>query len=300
MDFPRLTVFQAVARRLSFSQAADDLHLSQPAVSQHIRQLEAELGVKLFQRAGNRVELTDAGRILADYAGRVATLSEEVRRVLSEMAGLKRGFLRLAASSTPGLYLLPEALARFGQRYPGIEVSLWLGNSGTVAQQVLQGAADLGFVGLRPELPGLQVRPFVEDQIVLATPPGHRLTREVVFNQELLAGETLILREAGSGTRRVVEDCLVQLQVQPERVLLMAGCEGVRRGVAAGLGVGFASRRSLALELVQGLLCISPIAELTFQRPLYTLARKDRRHTSAALAFVATLTKDGPSTLSSG
>ena len=298
MDFPRLTVFQAVARRLSFSQAADDLHLSQPAVSKHIRQLEAELGVKLFHRAGNRVELTDAGRILADYAGRVATLSEEVRRVLGELAGLKRGFLRLAASSTPGLYLLPEALARFGQRYPGIEVSLWLGNSGAVAQQVLQGAADLGFVGLRPELPGLQVRPFAEDQIVLATPPGHRLAREVVFNQELLAGETLILREAGSGTRQVVEAGLAQLQVRPGRVLEMAGCEGVRRGVAAGLGVGFASRRSLALELAQGLLCISPIAEFTFQRPLYTLARKDRRHTSAALAFLAALGKDGPSALS--
>ena len=213
--------------------------------------------MKLFYRAGNRVELTDAGRILADYAGRVATLSEEVRRVLGELAGLKRGFLRLAASSTPGLYLLPEVLARFGQRYPGIELSLWLGNSGAVAQQVLQGAADLGFVGLRPELPGLQVRPFAEDQIVLATPPGHRLTREVVFNQELLAGETLILREAGSGTRRVVEDGLVQLQVRPGRVLEMAGCEGVKRGVAAGLGVGFViaaqpgpgARPGLALHL---------------------------------------------------
>jgi len=165
---------------------------------------------------------------------------------------------------------------------------------------VLQGAADLGFVGLRPELPGLQVRPFAEDQIVLATPAGHRLTREVVFSQELLAGETLILREAGSGTRRVVEDGLAQLKVRPGRVLEMAGCEGVKRGVAAGLGVGFASRRSLTLELAQGLLCISPIAEFTFQRPLYTLARKDRRHTSAALAFVATLAKDGPSALSSG
>jgi len=293
MDFPRLTVFQAVARRLSFSQAADDLHLSQPAVSKHIGQLEAELGVKLFQRAGNRVELTDAGRILADYAGRVTILSEEVRRVLGELAGLKRGFLRLAASSTPGLYLLPEALARFGQRYPGIEISLWLGNSGAVTQQVLQGTADLGFVGLRPELPGLQVRPFADDQIVLATPSDHRLALVAAFSRELLAGETLILREAGSGTRQVVEAGLAQLQVRPGRVLEMAGCEGVRRGVAAGLGVGFASRRALALELAQGLIYISPIAEFTFQRQLYTLARKDRRHTAAALAFLAALSKDG-------
>lgn len=293
MDFPRLTVFQAVVHRLSFSQAADDLYLSQPAVSKHIRQLEAELGVKLFHRGGGQVELTDAGRILADYAGRVATLSEEVRRVLDELDGLKRGYLRLAATSTPGLYLLPEALARFGQRYPGIEISLWLGNSDAVAQQVLQGAADLGFVGLRPDMPGLQIRPFASDQIVLVTPPGHRLAREVMFAPGLLAGETLILREMGSGIRKAVEANLARLQARPGRVLEIAGCEGVRRGVAAGLGVGFVSRRSLALELAQGVLCVSPMAEFTFTRQLVTLARKDRRHTPAALAFLAAMDKDG-------
>jgi DNA-binding transcriptional LysR family regulator len=294
MDFPRLTVFQAAARRLSFSQAAADLHLSQPAVSKHIGQLEAELGVKLFQRAGNRVELTDAGRILADYAERVATLNEEVRRVLGELAGAKRGYLRLAASSTPGLYLLPEALAHFVQRYPGIEISLQLSNSDAVAQQVLRGAADLGFVGIRPELPGLQVRPFAEDQIVLATPTDHRLARGAAFSRELLTDETLILREVGSGTRQVVEAGLAQLQVRPGRVIEMAGCEGVKRGVAAGLGVGFASRRALALELAQGLIHISPVVEFTFRRGLYVLARKDRRHTPAALAFVAALAKEIP------
>lgn len=294
MDFPRLTVFQAVARRLSFSQAADDLHLSQPAVSKHIRQLEIELGVELFRRAANRVELTDAGRILADYAGRMATLSEEVRRVLGELAGLKRGYLRLAASSTPGLYLLPEIVARFGRRYPGIEVSLWLGNSGAVAQQVLQGAADLGFVGARPELPGLQARPFAEDQIVLATSAGHRLSKTAVFDRELLAGETLILREVGSGTRQVVEAGLAALQVRPGRVIEMTGCEGVKRAVGAGLGVGFVSQRSLALELAQRVVSVVPVAEFTWARHLYTLVRKDRRHTPAALAFLAALGKELP------
>lgn len=293
MDFPRLTVFQAVARRLSFSRAADDLHLSQPAVSQQIRQLETELGVRLFQRAGNRVELTDAGQILADYAGRVASLSEEVRRVLGELGGLQRGYLRLAASSTPGLYILPQLLVRFGQRYPGIEISLWLGNSAAAAQQVLDGSADLGFVGSRSELAGLQVPPFAEDEIVLATPPGHRLSRGTAFRTDLLAQETLILREAGSGTREVVDAGLTRLQMRRGRVVELAGCEGVRRAVAAGLGVGFASRRSLTLELASGSVALSPVAELIFTRQLYTLARKDRRHTPAALAFLAALGKEG-------
>ena len=300
MDFPRLTVFQAVARRLSFSQAADDVHLSQPAVSKHIRQLEAELGVPLFRRTGNRVELTDAGRILADYAERVATQSEEVRRVLDELGGLRRATLRVAASSTPGLYLLPEALARFAQRYPGVEVSLQLSNDEAVAKQVLQATVDLGFVGARLELTGLQVRPFTDDQVVLVTPPDHGLARSQAFSRDLLAGETLIVREAGSGTRQVVEAGLALLQMRPGRVMEMAGCEGVKRAVAAGLGVGFVSRRALALELAQSLVCISPVAEFTFHRSLYVLARKDRRHTPAVLAFLAAVAKETPSGTLSG
>jgi len=292
MDFPRLAVFQAVARRLSFSQAADDLHLSQPAVSKHIRNLEAELGVTLFHRPGNRVELTDAGRFLADYAGRVSELTEEVRRVLAEIGQMRRGNLRLAASGTPGLYLLPMALARYAQRYPGIEITLQLANSREVAQRVLRGAVDLGFVGASLDLPGLQIRPLIEDQVVLITPPGHRLALPLRFRPDLLTGETLVLREAESGTREVVEARLARLQVRPDRVLEIAGCEGVKRVVAAGLGVGFVSRRSLALELAQGVLCVSPAPELTVVRHLHVLARKDHRHTQAALVFLSSLAKE--------
>src|SRR3990172_7350615 len=121
MDFQRLIVFRAVARHLNFSRAADELHLSQPAVSKHIHQLEAELGVRLFQRLGKRVELTEAGRIVADYAQRVSVLTEEVRRVIGELQGLQRGHLRIGASTTPGLYVLPDMLARFQKKYPAIE-----------------------------------------------------------------------------------------------------------------------------------------------------------------------------------
>ncbi len=147
MDFQHLTVFQAVARRLSFSRAADELNLSQPAVSKHIQLLEAELGVRLFQRVGRRVELTDAGRIVVDYAQRVSVLTEEVRRVLGELEGLQRGYLRLGASSTPGLYLIPEVLARFRKRYPAVQTTLAISNSADIARRVLAGEFDLGFVG---------------------------------------------------------------------------------------------------------------------------------------------------------
>jgi DNA-binding transcriptional LysR family regulator len=292
MDFQRLAVFRAVARRLSFSRAADELHLTQPAVSKHIQQLEAELGVRLFHRVGKRVELTDAGRIVADYAQRVSALTEDVRRVLGELEGLRRGYLRLGASATPGLYLLPEMLARFRKKYPQVETTLVITNSADVTRRVSAGEFDMGFVGAPTETPGLQVRPFVGDEIVLIVPPGHPLARQRAFAPDLLAQETLIVREPGSATRQIAEAHLTRLGVAPKAVLEMTGCEGVKRAVAAGLGVAFVSRRAVALEVAQRLVSVLEVSELHFARQLYLLTRKDARPSAATLAFLAIVLKE--------
>jgi DNA-binding transcriptional LysR family regulator len=284
-------VGQAVARHLSFSRAAEALSLSQPAVSKHIRLLEAELGARLFQRLGNRVELTEAGRLLADYAQRVSVLTGEVRRVLGELEGLKRGSLRLGASTTPGLYLLPEKLARFQQQHPDLEIALTFANSAAVARQVLSSELDLGFVGAAAETPGLQARPFAADDLVLIVPPGHALARTRTFHPDQLAQETLIVRESGSGTRQVVEAALARLGVRPRRTLELPGTEAARQCVAAGLGVAFVSRRAVALDAAQERVIIADIAELQFKRQLYILARKDARPSAASLAFLALMGK---------
>ncbi|MDQ1300947.1 MAG: lysR-type protein [Chloroflexota bacterium] len=286
MDY-RLSVFRAVAQRQHFTRAADDLDLSQPAVSKHIRLLEAEWGVQLFHRLGSRVELTDAGRILADYAERVAVLAEEARRVLAEMAGLQRGYLRIGASATPGLYLLPEVLARFQVRYPGLEVTLAISNSADVARRVLDAECDLGFVGAPTEAAGLQVRPFAEDEIILIVPPGHALVQQRVLAPEIFAGATLILREAGSGTRQLVEAHLASLGLRPKRTLELPGCEAVKRAVAAGLGLAWIARRAVTLEIAHGLICAPEIPALRISRRLCVLTRKDARPTAASLAFLA-------------
>ncbi|HLB48230.1 MAG TPA: selenium metabolism-associated LysR family transcriptional regulator [Anaerolineales bacterium] len=291
MDFQRLTVFQAVARRLSFSRAADELNLSQPAVSKHIQLLEAELGVRLLHRVGRRVELTDAGHIVADYAQRVSGLTEDMRRVLGELEGLQRGYLRLGASTTPGLYLLPETLARFRMRYPGVETTLAITNSADVTRRVRAGELDLGFVGAPAEAPGLQVRAFEGDEIVLIVPAGHTLARQRAFTSDLLARETLIVREAGSATRQIAEANLVRLGLSPRRVLEMSGCEAVKRVVSAGLGVAFVSRYAIALELAHRLVSVPEIPELHFSRQLFLIARKDARPSAASLAFLALMQK---------
>jgi len=296
MDFVRLSVFSAVARHSSFSRAAEELHLSQPAVSKHIRLLEAELGVQLLHRRGaaaarHRVELTDAGRIVADYAQRVSVLTEEVRRVLGELEGLQRGYLRVGASTTPGLYLLPQALAHFQKKYPGIEATLTIANSADVTRRVMSAQVDLGFVGVPTEMTGLQVRPFAEDEIVLIVPPGHSLAQQHSFTPGLLAEDTLILREAGSGTQQIAQSHLSELGVKPRRVMELSGCEAVKRAVAAGLGVAFVSRHAIALEMAQQVVSVPDMPELCFRRLLFILTRKDARPSAAALAFLALAAK---------
>ena len=292
MDYPRLQVFLSVAQHLNFSQAAEAVHMSQPAVSRHIRVLEAELGVLLFQRLGNRVDLTDAGRILADYAQRVFMLTEEVKRVLGEMEGLKRGYIRLGASTTPGLYILPEILARFRKKYPGIEPSLTIGNSAEIVRRLLSCDLDLGFIGSLVDAPGLQVRPFVDDEIVLITPSLHSFNQLDQISLDLWVRETLVVREAGSATRQIAESHLSQLGIKPQQILEIAGCEGVKRAVAVGLGVAFVSKRSIDLELAQNRLCTPEISALKIVRKLYVITRKEARPTVSALAFLAWAIKE--------
>lgn len=296
MDFPRLSVFLAVARQLNFRRAAESLHLSQPAVSKHIHQLEAELGLALFERRRNRVALTEAGRMLQDYGQRVSMLTDEVRRTLAELQGLQRGVLQIGASSTPGLYLLPERLARFRQDHPGVETQLVIGNSADVSRRVASGELDLGFVGALPDATGLQVRPFAEDEIVLIAPPRHPLARRAARSGAALtalAQETWIMREAGSGTREVALAGLAERGVTPARTMELSGCEAVKRAVAAGLGLGFVSRHAIALEVAYGLLTIVDEPGLRFRRPLYLVTRKDARPSPAVLAFMAHVLKHG-------
>lgn len=287
MNFQRLKVFQTVARLRSFSRAAEELYTSQPNVSKQVRQLETELGTSLFHRLGSGIELTDAGRAVYRYAQQVFDLTVEIQRTLAELEGLERGYLRLGASSTPGLYLLPEMIAAFNRRHPGLDVSLAIGNSGQVVDQVLAGKIDLGFAGGFVEAAGLQVQPFVNDELVLIAPVGHRLVGRADVPAGELAGETFVTRETGSGTCRAMEAMLEALGVKPQRALEMNGCEAVKRAVAAGLGLSFVSRYAIDLELEQRVLIVLQGPGLSLSRQLHIISRKDARLSPGALAFLA-------------
>jgi DNA-binding transcriptional LysR family regulator len=291
MNFHRLKVFYLVARLESFSRAAEELYTSQPNVSKHVHQLEAELGVSLFHRLGGSIELTEAGRVVYRYARQIFDLTAELQRALAEQEGLERGYLRLGASSTPGLYWLPDMIAAFGRRYPGLEVSFSIGNSQQVVDQTLAGKLDLGFVGGFIEAAGLQRQPFERDEIVLIVPAGHRLAGQADITAMDLEGETFIGRESGSGTRQAMEAILASLGFSPPRTLELPSCEAIKRAVTAGLGLSFVSRSAVDLELKQGVLSVAAGQGLNFSRQLFVVSRKDARLSPAALAFLADVRK---------
>jgi DNA-binding transcriptional LysR family regulator len=290
LNLHRLRVFHAVARRESYSRAAEDLRISQPAVSKHVLDLEEELETRLFHRLGRRIVLTEAGRLMADYAQRIFLLADEARRALEELHGLERGALRLGASSTPGNYLLPKALAAFRTRHPRLELSLDILASREVVERVIRQELDLGFVGATFAA-DLHVQPYVEDELVLVLRPGHPLATLRSILREALEKETFILRDVASGTRRVAEEELKARGITVRRVLELRSVEAIKQAVAEGLGVSFISRFAVALEVRHKVLAIAADRSLRFPRPLVMISRKDARLSPAALAFAALVRK---------
>jgi len=290
LNLHRLRVFHAVARRESYSRAAEDLRISQPAVSKHVLDLEEELGAKLFHRLGRRIVLTEAGRLMTDYAQRIFLLADEARRALEELQGLERGRLHLGASSTPGNYLLPKALAAFQAKYPRLEVSLNIMASHDVVEQVLRQDLDLGFVGATFSA-DLHVQPYVEDELILILRPGHPLASIRTIAPEALEKETFVLRDVASGTRTVAEAELKTRGITIRRLLELRSVEAVKQAVAEGLGISFISRHAVALEVRHKVLAVAADPRLRFRRPLVMISRKDARLSPSALAFAASVRK---------
>jgi LysR family transcriptional regulator, low CO2-responsive transcriptional regulator len=291
----RLQVFHAVAMTGSFSRAAREvLHISQPAVSNHVHVLEEELGVTLIERVGKRVLLTEAGQIVQHYAEQVLGLAQDTQRALRELQGLQRGTLRLGASSTPGIYLLPPILAAFVERYPGITLALEIANSQRVVDGILARQWDLGMIGIPLVHPHLHVQPYWRDTLVLIVPPHHRLaTRQAVTLADLV-GETWIFREAGSASGQVVKGMLNGAHLVQDHTLVLQGSEGVKQAVMAGLGIAMVSRFAITLEVQQGVLRALPITDVQVERDLCLIWRHDSRLPAAVRAFLEVLHAQAP------
>lgn len=281
----RIRVFQAVATHLSFSRAAEELSISQPGVTFHIKGLEREYGASLFERVGKRMYLTDAGRTLAGYVQRLTLIEEEARVALEELKGLESGLLVVGASATIGIYILPEVVGEFRKRHPGIKVSLRVGNKRHTIERLLRNEVDFGLVASPVADPMLVTEPYMDDELVAVVSPVHRFAGEHLVYPGELRRETFLVRESGSGTQELMEERLSQLGIEPADTMQLGSTEAIKQAVAANLGISIASRYSVEAELESGRICLANIPTLSMQRRLLLLHHKDKRLSRTAVAF---------------
>jgi LysR family transcriptional regulator, transcriptional activator of the cysJI operon len=273
MENFRLKVFRTVASHLNFSRAAEELLLTQPAVTQQIKALEEELGVALFDRSGAHIKLTPAGHALLPYAEKLKALSDEALSAVSTVAGKPGGQLAVGASQTISHYLLPNLIAGFLRENPLVLITSRNGNTDTVLDALAEQKIHLALIEGPALRKDIHVDPFMEDHIVLVVPADHPWA-----NQEVDAGKlkdaALLMREFGSGTRRVVENALIQAGLKRKDLkskMEFDSSEGVLSAVEAGLGIGFVSRWPVRNQLTLGTLKVARVSGVTFSR-MFSLA----------------------------
>jgi DNA-binding transcriptional LysR family regulator len=289
MDTRQLQAFCAVVEKKSFSQAAEKLGVTQPAVSLQVRSLEQRLGQTLLDRSGRRVEPTEAGRRLYRSAQRLLALEEQLFEEVAAGEGALAGTLAIGASTGPGAHLVPILLCEFQRAHPELSVSLSIWDTQTVIDRVAERDLELGVVGALRRHRSLEFEPLVRDQIVLAVPPGHRAAGGTLTVEELRA-ETLIVMQEGAGVRQVVEEELrragLRLRgVEPKLELGLQ--ESVKSAVAAGYGVAFISRTAIEGELAARTLAAAAVEGVEPARQIYTVRTRGRAPTRAVEAFLA-------------
>lgn len=289
MDIRRLDVFRKVVELKSFTKAAEAALLSQPTVSEHIRNLEEELGLKLVDRLGREAEPTPVGRVLYSYAVRLTQLQQEALQAVARYNGALSGEVRIGASTIPGAYILPRLIAAFCRHYPEVKPVVQIAASRTIAAQILDGTVDLGLVGAIWNERGLEWTALLADTLVLAVPPSHPLAGRDSLPLGELRHHPMILREQGSGTRRVVARMLEQQGIREgdlREVAVFGSNEAVREAVKAGLGLAVLSAQSVAQDLQTGALKTLALEDGAAERPIYLIQRKNREPSPVAAAFV--------------
>lgn len=291
VTFRQLTIFEAVARHLSFTKASEELHLTQPAVSMQIKQLEQATGVSLVDLVGKRVYLTEAGEELLRYSRQVATLLSEAEQVFHEMQGLKRGRLNITVASTAN-YFVPRLWATFRMRYPEVSVSLDVTNREGLLRALAENQADLVIMGQPPDGLDVVAEIFMSNPLVVIAPPSHSLTREKEIPLERLKAEPFLVREPGSGTRSLMERVFAEKQLSLATPIEMSSTEAIKQGVEAGLGLAVLSVHTLDMELALRRLVVLDVEGFPVLRDWYIVHRTGKRLSALSQAFKAFLLEE--------
>jgi DNA-binding transcriptional LysR family regulator len=295
LDLPpnQLRTFLMVARRSSFTRAAEELHLTQPAVSAHIRKLERSIGGPLFEQIGRRVSLTATGQVVYRYAEQLMALEEELRAEIAEVQDVCQGTLAIGTSTTVGISALPELLRRYRQAHPLVRLQVRIGNFPEVVHGLLDGQLDLGLMPIETGEAALDERlesvPVIADDLVLVVPPGHRWASLGSVEPAELAGEPFVLGGAGSRLRAQVETVLAPYGVSANVVAESNSLIAIARLVEAGIGISLLSRLAVLDELAHGRLAEVAVRGIDAPRPVSLLVHRDKHRTPAIRAFQALL-----------
>lgn len=289
MNLYQLELFVAVADHGSFTRAAETLHISQPAISARIHDLEASLGEQLFEQAGRRIYLTDAGVELREHAGRILRQVAEAKRAVAEVRGLQRGTLRVVATTTVGTYVLPRVLGRFHREHPGVSLVLDVTNWARAVELLRDHAMDLAVLGPTDEMDDMVVRSFMQNELVVAAAPTHPLARRRAIPFADLASHPVLVREEGSGTRADTVRLFADHGVRPLLGMELRHSAAIKQGVAAGLGIALLSKQSIGVELANGSLLMLDVEGLPIQRDWHIVHLRGRRLPRAADAFMEML-----------
>jgi len=281
----QLNLFESVARHLSFTRAAEELHLSQPAVSMQVRQLEEAVGLPLFEKLGKRIQLTEAGREMHHYSQSISQQLQEAEDVMSALKGVQRGHLRISVATTAN-YFATRLLAAFFKQYEGATFTLDVTNRKALLDQLSSNEVDLVIMGRPPEELELDAIPFKENPLVVIAPPDHPLARaKGPIPLAKIQPETFVIRETQSGTRVAMERFFSEKEIQLNAGMEMTSNEAIKQAVEAGLGLGLVSVHTLELEQETKRLSVLNVEDFPIMRHWYTVKCKGKRLSPIAQRF---------------
>lgn len=295
MDLWQLNIFCRVVELKSFSKAAEAVHLSQPTVSSHIRDLEEYLGCRLIDRLAKEALPTKAGELLYDYARRLISLRAEAETAISIFHGKMKGRLIIGGSTIPGTYVLPRWVGSFKASYPDVIISLIIGDTEKIINATLSGELELGIVGAKTENKKVSQQALIDDELCLIVPANHKWSRQKKIDMNMLLKEPFIIRERGSGTLKSIEQNLSGSDIHLENfnvVAEMGSTEAVCQAVKYGVGVSIVSKIAVADELKTGTFNALSIAGFNLRRSFYLSLHKYRSLSPLGNAFIEHIRKD--------
>ena len=280
----QLEVFETSARLLSYTRTAETLHMSQPAVSMQIKQLEENVGLPLFEMLGKKLYLTDAGKEFYIYSKEIFQLLEEAEAVVESMKGLHSGRLKVSVATTAS-YFVTRILAAFSKRFEGVQINLDVTNRESLRHQLEENEPDLVIMGQPPDGIEVESQAFMSNPLVMIAPADHQLVKEKNIPLSRFADEHFVVRETGSGTLGAIERFFAEHDVPFHTGIEMSSNEAIKQAVEAGLGLGIASIHTLELELETGRLVILDVEDFPIRRQWYLVQRKGKRLSVVAQAF---------------